>query len=377
MFRIVSLLEKSKAFTDRAFAAMPGAIFSVDKAFRILRANNDGANLMGETIDAVVGMPISSLFFAEDYKMIERSLNQMFRGEINSFELEAQRQKEDGRTFHWQFRLFVVGNQPDQAIVNVIGRDITELKQVMRARMELQKDLDLASSTQLLLLPEKDLVSGKGWRLAAHFEPAVKAAGDWWGYEVRADGSVVIFLGDVTGHGVASAMVTAMVLGCYKSLLQFNPKIEIDVFMSEFDGLLSRLLDGKYWMTLSVLDIHPDRGYFDWYSAAAPELIVISADGSVEKLGDSSRPLGSGELIFKKGRHDFKAGDRILCPTDGVYELDQNVNKSQVKREILKILRSSDSALQIREDIKNKLAELRNGRPIHDDTTFVVVEALD
>src|SRR5690606_32582728 len=112
--------------------------------------------------DSVNGRSIGDVFERGDYEIIKPLLINLFQGQAETFEIEAAIHDELGkRDFHWEFRRFTVGSKAAHSIVNVVGRDITILKQTMKAKVEFEKDLDLASSTQNLLLPDRNEVENQ------------------------------------------------------------------------------------------------------------------------------------------------------------------------------------------------------------------------
>src|SRR5207248_6435076 len=73
----------------------------------------------------------------------------------------------------------------------------------------LEKELEVARTIQETLVPPSDLVTRPFVNLAGYFLPASQCGGDWWTVHDMPDGRVLVVIGDVTGHGVPSAMITA------------------------------------------------------------------------------------------------------------------------------------------------------------------------
>src|SRR5581483_157514 len=72
-----------------------------------------------------------------------------------------------------------------------------------------QRDVAVALQRSLLpQLPDLD----HGLEVAAHYEPATahtEVGGDWYDVVSRDDGSVVLIVGDVAGHGIDAAAAMA------------------------------------------------------------------------------------------------------------------------------------------------------------------------
>jgi len=55
-----------------------------------------------------------------------------------------------------------------------------------------------------------------------HFKPPTQCGGDWWSFSELPDDRVMIIIGDVTGHGVGSAMITAAAKGAASTLIGYT-----------------------------------------------------------------------------------------------------------------------------------------------------------
>ncbi|MEZ4752011.1 MAG: SpoIIE family protein phosphatase [Bdellovibrionota bacterium] len=75
------------------------------------------------------------------------------------------------------------------------------------------------------LFPHKTFLDEK-FQLAAN--SASTCGGDWWGY-IPVGNKVVILIGDATGHGVPSALVTAAAQSCCTTLRQLG--IQFNTFL--------------------------------------------------------------------------------------------------------------------------------------------------
>ena len=77
------------------------------------------------------------------------------------------------------------------------------------AKAVLEKELELARTIQETLVPTADLIERGPVKVAGHFQPATQCGGNWWAVHDLPDNKVLIIIGDVTGHGVPAAMITA------------------------------------------------------------------------------------------------------------------------------------------------------------------------
>ena len=85
----------------------------------------------------------------------------------------------------------------------------------LSARME--AELQTARAVQHSLLPEK-LPELPNLELAGYYQSASETGGDWYGVNDAFENALYIMIGDVTGHGTPSALVTASVCAACQTL---------------------------------------------------------------------------------------------------------------------------------------------------------------
>jgi len=128
------------------------------------------------------------------------------------------------------------------------------------------REVALAATVQGELLPGKgphvfgDITVVGSWR------PATRCAGDFWGVyplgERAATGpddrSVLVAIGDVTGHGVASAMVTAAAVGaCDVCVRRSGANLDLGELIAALDVAVRRVGGGELAMTCFAAIIDP------------------------------------------------------------------------------------------------------------------------
>ena len=94
----------------------------------------------------------------------------------------------------------------------------------------LQRDLDLAAKIQTGLLPKPELFF-RSWQVARYYQAAGPVSGDYCDLVAAEDGNVYFMLGDVSGKGVAAAMLMTQLHAMMRALipLQLSLKEIIDV----------------------------------------------------------------------------------------------------------------------------------------------------
>ena len=92
---------------------------------------------------------------------------------------------------------------------NYMADQIAVLLQQTAEKAAMEQELEVAKAIQETLVPTADLVDKGSLRFAGFYQPAAQTGGDWWTWHELANGKILLVIGDVTGHGVPSAMITA------------------------------------------------------------------------------------------------------------------------------------------------------------------------
>jgi serine phosphatase RsbU (regulator of sigma subunit) len=92
---------------------------------------------------------------------------------------------------------------------NYMADQIAILLQQTAEKARIEQELEVAKTIQETLVPGPELVDRGPLRFAGFYQPAAQTGGDWWTWHELGPGKILIVIGDVTGHGVPSAMITA------------------------------------------------------------------------------------------------------------------------------------------------------------------------
>ncbi len=242
------------------------------------------------------------------------------------------------------------------------------------ARREMERDLELAATVQQFYLP-KDLSHRNGaLALKGFYRPAQQCSGDWWWY--HDDGlSLSVAVGDVTGHGIASAMVVGSVASSFRMMAGLRQPLTRDAF-ARVDQDIRTLTGGQYLMTMLSVRVDPTTGGGTCLSAGAPAAIWRRANGAIEPVMLQGKPLGSDQLSVAEAPIQFAAGDRLLLYTDGLSEARMpDGSQLRLKRLAKFFAGLGDLPLdQAHQSFVDQLDKALAGTLPDDDLTFVMME---
>jgi serine phosphatase RsbU (regulator of sigma subunit) len=187
------------------------------------------------------------------------------------------------------------------------------------------QELQVARTVQTTLWPEEALV-GEDWQLYGRCITATELGGDHYDWMRLPDGRILLAIGDVTGHGIAPAMIQASI----KVWLALNAE-KCDSALALLQ-MISRLHfkygARKLYMTCWLGYYTPATGRLEYASAGHPYPIIVSAGGDVEILKLPGMPLGVKENPTIMGDHRIlEPGSSIILFTDGIVETTDLKNR--------------------------------------------------
>lgn len=201
-------------------------------------------------------------------------------------------------------------------------------------RERLERDLRLAEQVQRRFLPQS-VPKLPGFEFFAFYQPAYNVGGDYYDFVTLPQNRIAISLGDVSGKGIAAALMMAKFSGDSRLciLTDNNP----GPATSQLNSLLCDAgLDERFiTMCLGVLDLN-DR-VFSFSSAGHLPVLLRRANGVVEEVGADIRgfPLGimPGQS-YEQLSSPLMPGDVVVLYSDGItdaqsakpeaYDTDQN-----------------------------------------------------
>lgn len=210
------------------------------------------------------------------------------------------------------------------------------LDRLQQAEKAMQKDLDIAAYMQKALLPEHRNPLAN-WSMASLNRPAGRVSGDAFDIFELGSGMLGFYHVDVSGHGVAAAMLSftvARFLGASEGAIdQVRPGMVVDDrFPARIvDELNQRfqpdLLHTPYFtMVYGIIDAETGEGSL--CQAGHPHPLILSASGEVKRLGKGGFPVGALENAeYAPTAFVLSAGDRLLTYSDGITEAEDAAGK--------------------------------------------------
>jgi sigma-B regulation protein RsbU (phosphoserine phosphatase) len=250
----------------------------------------------------------------------------------------------------------------------------------LRERLTMRRSLEMAGQVQQSLLPAAD-PDLPGFDIVGHCNYCDQTGGDYYDFlvdEHTAEAGGAIVIGDVMGHGIASAMLMATARGVLRS------KSRDGVGIAELLTHLNRLLveangSGKF-MTMLIVNLDPRTRRLVWASAGhdAPIIYRPETDTFSEPEG-GGLPLGvmDEEAYTPAEPQPLPPGSVVLLATDGMWETRDPAGQMHGKNRLRDSIRrhARGTAAQIRDGLLADLHAFRGDAEQDDDETFVVIKS--
>jgi sigma-B regulation protein RsbU (phosphoserine phosphatase) len=261
---------------------------------------------------------------------------------------------------------------------DVLADAFNDMVPRLQEHVRISRDLELAQGVQHLLLPGAvpDL---PGYDLAGGITYCDQTGGDYYDFiDMRSqDGhSLSVILGDVSGHGVPSALIMASVRGQIHSLA--DVAMPPEERLTTINARLSRDLDGTgRFLTLFYLELAADSGAASWVRAGHDPAIRYTPESDrFGQLSGEGIPLGVlGEYRYEANATVLARGEVLVLATDGVWEARDETGAMFGKERILAIVRENahNRAEAIRIAIMEAV-DLHQAGVQEDDIAVVVIK---
>jgi sigma-B regulation protein RsbU (phosphoserine phosphatase) len=233
----------------------------------------------------------------------------------------------------------------------------------------LEHDLNLASTIQRRLLPEVDFTA-PGWEGYYDYQPHGAVSGDFCDV-IRGGDETLILLGDISGKGVAAALLMSHLSAIFRGLSGSGlPLVEI---MERANRLFCAAIPAGSFATMVTARLLED-GEIELSNAGHVPPIV--QNGRIDRLPPDGVPVGLFcQSTYTSQRLRLEKGDRLVLVTDGIVEGNDGSGTEYGLDAISAICEShpNEGPRDLASRLVADAVRFRNGRRADDDTTLMVV----
>lgn len=246
-----------------------------------------------------------------------------------------------------------------------------------RALLAREEELRLAREVQQQLFPAASPDTA-GFDIAGASIPAEATGGDYFDFVPGPGGEVCVIIGDVTGHGLGSALLMTDVRAYLRALIltQRTPSR----ILTQANRLLAADLGTDRFVTLVFASLRPGAFEVDYINAGHPSGYLMGSDGTVRhELAATASALGlNGEAAYGETRYPLRAGDLLVLVTDGLLEALSPAGEEFGRERTLDILRAERhrASAEVIQRLFSAVRAFSGRETFADDITAVVIKCI-
>jgi sigma-B regulation protein RsbU (phosphoserine phosphatase) len=402
-------LVNSETLYHSLVETLPQFILRKDLMERFTFGNQRFCNMMGTTLDELIGKTDFDFFpaeLAEKYQSDDRKV--METGELFETVETVQPPGKDPsyvnvvktplhdaegkiiglQGIFWDITERVVAEQRERKA----NEELAVSREELRLKNEqLEKDQAMAReiqqaffTTQYPVFPSTELPQHSRIQFYHRYLPAGSVSGDFFNVMQISDSKAGVFISDVMGHGVRSALITAML----RALLEELRPIANDPgeFLTQLNLDLRTILKQSgtpMFTTAFYLLVDLDAEEFRFANAGHPKPLLISGvDGNTLFVSNGNgQPQPAMGLFdntaYQASAMPFKRGDAVLLYTDGLIEIENETGEWYDSEKLLGSVQAKSGAARLNvvcDGVLNDIREFAQSEVFEDDVCLLGVK---
>jgi sigma-B regulation protein RsbU (phosphoserine phosphatase) len=251
-----------------------------------------------------------------------------------------------------------------------------QLHRELLHKQRMERDLALARSIQLGLLPEHPPMLD-GFEIAVSHRPSLEVGGDYYDFIALAPDTMLAVVADVEGKGVGSAMVMANLQATLHALLAHLHSLER--LVESLNDMILTDTRGQKYMTMFVALLDQPHRALHYVNAGHVPPAVVRPSGEVDYLREGGMVVGLFPSVkYERGTVRMQPGDIFVACTDGITEA-MNAQDEEYGRERLMELVGRKRDLRAHEIVQSVLTEVdlfSRGGTHEDDRVILILKVV-
>lgn len=256
--------------------------------------------------------------------------------------------------------------------INLLERN-QAYAEIARRESQLTRQIGAATKYVRSLLPQP---TDKPAKITWSFVPSTNLGGDTFGYHWLDDDHFAMYLLDVTGHGLDSALYSVTVMNVLRSRslpnTDFRNPSQVlaaanDVFqMEQYGDKFFSIWYGVYQQSTRTLR---------WANGGHPDGLLFDPRGNLERLDSTGPVIGMMPWEFETRSNVIEAGSKLYIYSDGCQEIIRPDGTMWTLDEFIGFMGQSAPPNESKlDELLNYVRELRGSQSLDDD--FSAFEAV-
>jgi sigma-B regulation protein RsbU (phosphoserine phosphatase) len=258
-----------------------------------------------------------------------------------------------------------------QGLCNYVAVAIHNARRFQQERSEreqMSREANEARKIQEALLPRCSPYI-PGFAVTGLSTPAGAVGGDWYDFIPFDDGRWGLVLADVSGKGMAAALLMSATRGMLRSLATACCPSDV---LNKLNQLLVNDFPSGRFVTMLYAILDPAARTLRFASAGHLRPLLIENSHAHFLETERGLPLGIGAGDYSEAQVELPEGSRLLFYSDGITEATNPEEDEYGAGRLAKHFQRTDaSAESILEDVR----KFANGAGLLDDATVILVKA--
>ncbi|MBP1634313.1 MAG: rsbU 8 [Acidobacteria bacterium] len=241
-------------------------------------------------------------------------------------------------------------------------------------RLSLKNDLEVARQIQSAMLPQATHVDAS-LEAFGLTRPANTVGGDFYDILPRPDGRLVVALGDVAGKGSPAALLMALLLAIFRTLL--DEGLDPADLARRLNVQVNRHAPASRFITFFLVACDPRTGRLTYVNAGHLPALIRRRSGQVERLTAGDIALGMFEhSTYTAHEAWLQPGDSVVLYSDGVTEAENHRGQPFEEAGLIQVIQAyADSSPR---DLAHAVVRAVEGHAqetsLADDVTLLVLK---
>ena len=254
------------------------------------------------------------------------------------------------------------------------GFEKLEMIRTMEERRTFEQEMNVAHEIQKSLLPKTDPEFGT-FKICSYSEPTRHVGGDFYDFLQPDPKQLIGVLADVSGKGVAAALLSSMFQGALD--MECRTEASLSIVLEDSNRLMYERSPANGFVTVFLFSVDASgKGEFAG-AGHNPAYLFRAASGEIEELHSQGMILGAlPSSKYESSPLEIAPGDVLVVYSDGVTEAAGPGDEMFGEERLLELIgtHAPAGASALKDKLLEELDRFTEGEDQSDDITFLLIE---